>query len=219
MKYLGPPQSGAYAAVVASRNQYGQYFRDRVSPIQPGSASQLLAAARVAAATAGWQALTDEQRWAWIRASVPRTGPLGAKTGLRGFSYYVRVNLSINGPAGSVTDPPAISGASLSGFSVTSNASHDLIVHADTPAHAWIYATAPLSAGSMAAPGRKLSSGAPAYFRRITAIPAAGWPNDIKSPYGSAYSALGGGERIWVEAREILPHGLGVRQRGFVVIG
>lgn len=76
--------SGSMAGIVASRNRYGQYFRGRVSPVNPGTAPQTGVRLNFADAATRWQSLTPLQRSAWDvwAASVPA---LGGITGLNAF--------------------------------------------------------------------------------------------------------------------------------------
>lgn len=67
MKRLKKNQSGALGDTVASRNRFGEYDRDRVSPKHPGTAPQLEAWGNMKYLSALWNGLREEQREAWRR--------------------------------------------------------------------------------------------------------------------------------------------------------
>jgi hypothetical protein len=76
MRVLDVPQKGARGNTVASRNRFGQFQRERVSPNQPGTAAQRAAWANMAALSRLWNTL-GQPRWdAWRRlAATVRSRP------------------------------------------------------------------------------------------------------------------------------------------------
>lgn len=94
MKYLGPPQSGSARGDTASRNRFGQYLRNRASPVQPRTPAQLNQRARMATNAAGWRGLTDAQRagWASLGATITRNDALGQAYTMNGFMAYCSIN-------------------------------------------------------------------------------------------------------------------------------
>jgi hypothetical protein len=94
MKILDVPQSGSVGGVTSSRNRFGQYRRNRATPVNPASTAQGIVRARMAANSAAWRALTDAQRegWASLGASMTRTDALGQTYSLNGFMAYCSVN-------------------------------------------------------------------------------------------------------------------------------
>ena len=94
MKYLGNPQSGSQANTTASRNRFGQYFRTRAIPVNPGSTFQAATRARMSVNAIGYRALTDAQRAGWeaLALLMQRTDSLGQAYVMNGFSAYCSVN-------------------------------------------------------------------------------------------------------------------------------
>lgn len=94
MKFLGEPQSGSYAGITSSRNRFGQYRRNRATPVNPASVQQGVVRARLANNAAAWRLLTDTQRAGWtsLGASITRTDSLGTVYSLTGFQTYCLVN-------------------------------------------------------------------------------------------------------------------------------
>lgn len=94
MKYLDVPQSGSADSTTASRNRYGQYYRNRSTPVQPRTAAQLNQRARMSSNAAAWRALTDAQRAGWLSLGlmITRTDSLGQTYTLNGFGAYCSIN-------------------------------------------------------------------------------------------------------------------------------
>lgn len=114
MKYLGPPQSGSVANQTASRNRYGQYFRDRIIPTDPSTPGQISSRALFALAASNWAGLTDAERLAWSEwaARVPSHGKLGTSaplTGQTGFigAFMVATEHGLSAPAGVPPEDPS----------------------------------------------------------------------------------------------------------------
>jgi hypothetical protein len=115
--------SGAYGGVVASRNRFGQYFRQRANPVNPSSSRQQLVRSTFAALAAYWsEDLTQAQRDAWnlYANSVEMVNRLGDPCYYTGFNHFIRSNSAIlqgggtqvdDGPTNfslPVTDPTAV---------------------------------------------------------------------------------------------------------------
>lgn len=94
MKYLGAPQSGSQANTTASRNRYGQYYRNRATPVNPHTSLQGTVRARLALSAAGWRMITAAQRAGWgdLALNMPRTDSLGQSSPITGFQAYCSVN-------------------------------------------------------------------------------------------------------------------------------
>lgn len=111
MKILDVPRSGSYAGVTSSRNRFGQYVRNRSTPVNPASTAQGIVRARLAANAAAWRALDDTQRAGWesLGGEMSRTDSLGQTYTLNGFMAFCSVNnnLALMGSA-SVDDAPAL---------------------------------------------------------------------------------------------------------------
>ena len=111
MKYLGPPQSGSIAAVVYSRNQFGQYTRARTAPTQSSSGAAVAARVLFAAAVAGWEALTDAERLTWeaYAAQIRKPDSLGQVHKSTGRGAYIAAVQS----SGSTSVTPGAPGVGL----------------------------------------------------------------------------------------------------------
>jgi hypothetical protein len=111
MKFLDVPRSGSQASTTSSRNRFGQYARNRATPVQPRTPAQLNQRATMSTNAAAWRALTDAQRagWASLGAMMSRSDSLGQTYTLNGFMAYCSVNNNklAAGDAG-VADAPAI---------------------------------------------------------------------------------------------------------------
>jgi hypothetical protein len=94
MKFLGEPRSGSYAGQTSSRNRFGQYVRNRSTPVNPNSVPQGNVRARLSNNAAAWRALTDVQREGWISLglSITRSDSLGQSYNLTGFQTYCLIN-------------------------------------------------------------------------------------------------------------------------------
>lgn len=94
MKYLDVPQSGSAASRTYSRNRYGQYQRNRSTPVNPSSSAQGIARANFGTNAAAWRALTSAQQAGWnsLGAMMTRTDSLGQVYTLNGFGAYCSVN-------------------------------------------------------------------------------------------------------------------------------
>jgi len=111
MKYLGVPQSGSIDSRTASRNTFGQYYRNRSTPVNPGSSPQGVVRARMSANSSAWRALTDAQRAGWesLGLAMVRTDALGQSYALNGFQAYCSVNNNkVAAGDAVVSDAPAL---------------------------------------------------------------------------------------------------------------
>lgn len=111
MKFLGEPRSGSLAGQTNSRNRFGQYVRNRATPVNPNTTFQATVRARQSASAAGWRALTSVQRegWASLGLMMSRTDSLGQTYTLTGFQAYCSVNNVLAAMGNSlVSDAPAL---------------------------------------------------------------------------------------------------------------
>lgn len=111
MKILDVPRSGSYAGVTSSHNRFGQYVRNRRTPVNPRTTQQGVVRARMSASAANWRTLTAAQRagWADLAASMNRSDSLGSSYSLNGFMAFCSVNNN-QAAAGNaaLTDAPAL---------------------------------------------------------------------------------------------------------------
>lgn len=94
MKYLGVPQSGSHANLTASRNRFGQYYRNRAIPVNPATPPQSNSRTSLATFSNGWRTLDIDQQSAWSACAIeyPVVNSLGQTVVLSGHSMYIRVN-------------------------------------------------------------------------------------------------------------------------------
>lgn len=155
MKYLGPTQSGSYDGITASRNRFGQYFRNRAVPVQPRTTFQLVQRARMSTNAAAWRALTDIQRAGWLSLGlmILRTDSIGQTYDLNGFGAYCSVNNNrLDAGDAVLADAPAIvTPAGLLTVTLTLTAAAFSVAYTATPLAAnnrlFIFASPQRSAG------------------------------------------------------------------------
>jgi len=101
---------GSMGGVTFSKNRFGNYMRNRITPVDPKSARQLFMRALTGSTASRWlNTLTQAQRDAWevYANSIVMTNKLGAAIKITGFNHYVRSRsfLRQNGTPG-VDDGP-----------------------------------------------------------------------------------------------------------------
>lgn len=110
---------------VFSKNRFGAYVRQKVSPTQPRTAAQLAIRSVFGTLSKQWgQILSDLERQAWISlaATNPRPDQFGNPQVLTGLQLFQSVNrnLSTIGKAAETTAPPGLHVDGLTEVSVTS---------------------------------------------------------------------------------------------------
>jgi len=102
---------GKEAGVIFSRNAYGSYMKQKVSPVNPQSEFQQAERAKLGGIAQLWAGLTDSQREAWsqLGQQVTRVNRFGDQTNYTGFNLFVRLNrnLALVG-ATTISDAPAV---------------------------------------------------------------------------------------------------------------
>jgi len=198
----------AVGGVVYSRNTWGAYIRQKVSPVQPRSPRQVEMRANLTELSKRWgTVLTEAQREAWRQfgAAFPIVDVFGNTVSLTGIAAYQRVN-RVRALLGlpPLDDPPA-------NMDVTAPESAELqitytgtppalslkVVFMPSPApsghHVEVWATKPLS------PGRAFVS---SELRLLKVSPAAqASPLDITLEYLSRFGEPAAGQKIFVEVR------------------
>jgi hypothetical protein len=94
---------------VASKNRHGAYMRNKVTPVNPQSASQVTVRARLSGFAAGWRGLTAAQRLAWNAAvsDYKKTDIFGDIQNPSGFNLYVKLNSNLaNIGIAAISNPP-----------------------------------------------------------------------------------------------------------------
>lgn len=198
MKFLDVPQSGSHDGATMSRNRYGQYRRTRAIPVNPNSTQQGVTRARLGLYSAGWRALTDNQRAGWrdLGNSMSRTDSLGQVYNLTGLQAYVSVN-SLNSAAGNaaVADAPAIATpAALLTVTPTITAA----------AFSIAYTATPLAAGTrlftFVSPQRSAGRAYESDFRLLAvSAAAAASPANVFAAYSAKFGVPVVGKRIFMK--------------------
>lgn len=107
---------------VMSKNRYGSYIRNKVTPVNPQTSFQTNQRANLSALSAAWRSLTDSQRAGWfaVAAGAPRTDIFGDPKILAGNALFVSLNLNLLAAGQAQIDDapifdtvPVISGADL----------------------------------------------------------------------------------------------------------
>jgi len=154
MKILDVPQSGSVGAVTSSRNRYGQYRRQRATPVQPNSTAQQTAKTNLAARSQAWRSLTDAQRLAWdvYATEHPRTDALGQSITLTGHQMYNAITTGLLA-AGYATVTAVPDGSAVTGTSpsVEDDSAASFMMQANTvipvTQRVVVWSSPPLSAG------------------------------------------------------------------------
>lgn len=141
MKQLNVPQSGSAAAMTASHNRYGQYLRNRRTPVNPRSTQQGVVRARLGANAAAWRGLTALQRAGWesLATQMSRRDSLGSTYTLNGFLCYCSVNNNLAAAGDTLlAAAPAL---------VTPTAPATVVITLTAAAFSLAYTVTPLAAG------------------------------------------------------------------------
>lgn len=156
MAHIVAEARGSIAGTTFSKNTYGAYLRQKVTPVNPQSASQQVVRQYLAQLAQAWRALTQAQRDGWNQSAVnfSRTNIFGDQVQLTGFNLYMRLNKNLL-DTGQSTIAAAPSPGAVHGFSSmsidTNNTAGTFTVTfaAAIPASdvVILYATAPLSPG------------------------------------------------------------------------
>jgi hypothetical protein len=93
---------------VMSKNRYGNYIRNKVTPVNPQTSYQLAQRSALASLSAGWRSLTQEQRDNWSNSAKdrPRTDIFGDAKILTGQALYVSANLNLQAAGTALIDTP-----------------------------------------------------------------------------------------------------------------
>lgn len=194
--------------VVYSRNTWGAYIRQKVSPVQPRTSRQTEMRANLTELSKRWgTVLTEQQREAWrqFAAAFPIVDVFGNTISLTGIAAYQRVN-RVRAILGlpPLDDPPAnmdvIAPESVElqiAYAGTPPALTFTVVFTPSPApsghHVEVWATKGLS------PGRAFVS---SELRLVSVSPAGqASPYDFTSQYLSRFGEPAAGQKVFVEVR------------------
>lgn len=191
---------GKLNGMVFSRNAAGSFIRAKVSPTQPRTARQQQVRQRLAAASAAWRGLTDEQREAWKSAALTaaKTNVFGDGRPLTGHQFFVRLaRLAQELGVTILTDPPAIRAADApESLTLTATASPAALSLAFSPSplgtgvHLVVEATDTISPGISNATGK---------FRQIfVSAAAATSPLNLLTAWQNKFGSLTAGLKVFV---------------------
>lgn len=203
MKFLGPPSSGSQAGTTSSHNRFGQYTRNRRTPVNPNTTQQGVVRARMSANAAAWRSLTDAQRAGWegLGGTISRRDSLGSSYTLNGFMCYCSVNNN-NVAAGNaiVADAPALSSpATILTAVITLTAAAFSVAYTTTPlpagARLFSYVSPQMSAG------RAFNAN---YYLIAVSAAAAASPAVLLTAYTAKWGVPVTGKRIFMSFRTYL---------------
>lgn len=207
MKVLDVPASGSLRGDTHSRNRYGQYVRNRATPVNPATSFQGQARARLAAYAALYRTITDAQRAGWesLGLMMTRTDSLGQQYTLAGEQAFVSVN-SLRAAAGDaqVLDAPALT---------TPPTPLTATITLTAIAYSIAYTPTPLAAGqrlfSFLSPQRSAGRSFESDYRLVAvSAAAAASPANVLSAYTARFGVPVVGNRIF--------HALQTYQAGFL---
>lgn len=84
---------------VMSKNRYGSYVRNKVTPVNPQSSFQQAVRQRLGSLSSSWRNLSQAQRVAWaeVAKNAPFTDIFGDTKTLDGKSFFVKLNSNLLG--------------------------------------------------------------------------------------------------------------------------
>ena len=93
---------------VLSKNRYGSYIRNKVTPVNPQTSYQQNARQQLGVLSSQWNGLTDAQRSGWraLASQIPSTDIFGDQKFLSGQVLYVKLNANLD-KIGETTVSPA----------------------------------------------------------------------------------------------------------------
>lgn len=108
---------------VASKNRYGSYLRNKITPVNPQSTAQMEARQRFGALSSMWKSLTQSQRNSWLSGvkAFPFTDIFGDIKHLSGNSLFVKLNSNLEkiGSAPILSAPEATGVSTLPDFELS----------------------------------------------------------------------------------------------------
>lgn len=212
VKYGGGIQDirGSIAGQVHSRNTFGNYIRQKVSPVQPRTSRQLEIRTLFSELSRRYSyQLTDAQQEAWRQAaaSAPVRDVFGDSITLTGINLYARLNsLRLLQGLTPLDDPPPVEEVpGLDSLTLTWDGTKVTLEVGFAPdpvptgLSLFVWATEPLNPG-VAFVSPKL--------RLLTVLPAdTESPADITTQYVARYGTITPGKRIYVAAELVSENG------------
>lgn len=201
MAHIVAEARGSIAGTVFSRNTYGAYLRQKVTPINKQSIPQQIIRQYLAQIAQAWRGLTAAQRAGWNQGAVnfTRTNIFGDNVQLTGFNLYMRLNqnLLIIGEAVIAAAPTPGSVPGFNSLAITANTTGSALTIAfadaiDSNVKVIVKATAPLSQGKDFAKSE---------LKKMDVLTdSTTTPWDAKSSYENLFGALPPiGTKIFVE--------------------
>jgi hypothetical protein len=191
---------------VASKNRAGAYMRNKVTPVNPKSASQVTVRARLSSLASGWRGITAGQRLAWNNAvsDYKKTDIFGDIQNPSGFNLYVKLNGNlINIGVAAIAAPPL-----PVAVSVFTSGTLTAAAGAQTMSLAVLPAIQPVSETIIVRATPALSAGktfVKSEFRQIgTFTTATAGAYDLATMYIAKFGTIGqAGTKIFVEVSHV----------------
>lgn len=190
---------------VMSKNRYGNYVRNKVTPTNPQTTSQVAARNRLATWSQAWRGITQSQRNGWISgaSSFPIIDIFGQSKILAGNALFTQlnVNLALVGASDIADLPEPVAIPALTALSVTAAEG--------TPALSVVFAPTPVGTGFALLveatppipPSRQFVKN---QFRVIATVAAAGSsPFNALTAYQAKFGDPVAGQVIYVRIRLI----------------
>lgn len=196
---------GSAGGTVASRNTYGTYFRNKVTPINPSTTAQQLVRSFMAAVSQAWKGLTQTQRdlWDQITSSYQTTDIFGDLFKYTGFNLFMKLNRNLLEIGESqIADAPApatVQGILSLSIAVDVFTTDFLVTYTpaiDANTKVLVYATAPQSQGKKFVKSE---------YRKIDVmVTADASPFDIIAEYEAVFGSVGSeGGKIFLQMRPV----------------
>lgn len=190
---------------VLSKNRYGNYIRNKTTPVNPQTTAQQNARAQLAANSQAWAGLTEAQRNGWkaLAQELPFTDIFGDAKTLASNALYNKLNGNLVkiGEVAVADAPVKVSVPAIESLSITPTPTAGVLsaltmTFAPTPVPAdyaiAVYATPGIS------PGRNFVKN---QFRFLTVVDEAGTsPANIFAAYSARFGTPAEGMKIFVRA-------------------
>jgi len=204
MKILDIPQSGKRGLNVSQAGQFGQISRALAIPANPRTASQMSVRTILSRVAAGWRALTEAQRVAWVAAAkeAKSNSRLGQNGMLSGFLLFTKINCTLTrfGQAQVVAPPerPQFADLAAQGLVITNTAgviALKLTCPTDPGDNTIVRAAPPLSQGRETCRDFRVLGICPA--------PVAG-AADITDLYTARYGVPPVGKKVYIQVNQFV---------------
>lgn len=190
---------------VLSKNRFGSYIRNKVTPVNPQSIDQTLVRARFAQFSQQWRTLTEVQRDAWNAAvdqwqTTDIFGDLKSPTGLQ---LFVRINTNIAIAGGSVVllPPAPASMQAVTSAEVSADVSDSEVVIDFTPTPVPAGFALVVEATEQVSPGINFVKNK---FRQIIVYPATtATAQNVFPEYTAKFGGLVAGQKLFIRLKFI----------------